>query len=225
MTKNKKHEDGFQEVEETLTRTEQFLENHLNLVLYIIAGIIILVLLVLGIQRFYITPRNVEAQELMYPAQNHFNNNEFDLAVNGDGVSLGFLDIIDSYGMTKAAKLAKYYTGVSYLHLGEYETAINYLKKFDTDDLLLEPLSNSAIGDAYVELGQYDKAIAAYNKALKSESNSLTSPAIMTKLALAYEANNQTDKAIEVLQNIKTEYPNNSEIANVEKHIARLQQL
>ncbi len=224
MAKNKKREDGFKDVEETLTRTEQFLENHLNLVLYVIVGIIIVILGFLGIQRFHIAPKNVEAQEQMFQAQIHFSNDNFELALNGDGMSLGFLDIIDDYSRTKAGKLSRYYAGISYLHLGEYELAIDYLSKFKTKDILLSPLKQSAIGDAHVELGNYKRAISAYNNALKQNDNNLTTPFIMSKLALVHEAEGDKQKALEILKDIRKEYPNNTDAVNVEKNIARLQQ-
>jgi TolA-binding protein len=146
------------------------------------------------------------------------------MAVNGDGVSLGFLDILDDYSSTKAGKLSRYYIGVSYLHMGEYDLAVDYLKKFKTKDMLLAPLAQSAIGDAYIELGDYNKAITAYNKALKINENNLTSPAIMYKLALAHEANGENQKALDILKQANKDFPNNSEAVNIERAIARLQQ-
>jgi tetratricopeptide (TPR) repeat protein len=219
------HGDSMQEVEETLTRTEQFLENHLNLVLYVIGGIIVVVLGILGVNKYYIGPRNAEAQEEMYPAQNYFSKDSFNLALNGDGMSLGFLDIIDNYGSTEAGNLAEYYTGISYLHLGDYEAAIDHLENFSTDDMLVAPIAESAKGDAYVELGEYDKAISAYQKALKVNDNEFTSPVVMNKMALVYEKQGQTDKALELYKEIKDDYPQSSIAADIEKSIARVNQL
>ncbi|HNZ71232.1 MAG TPA: tetratricopeptide repeat protein [Prolixibacteraceae bacterium] len=222
-THNKKAE-SFGEVEVALTKTEQFLEKHLNLVFYVIGGIIVVVLGVLGINKYVISPKNVEAQEQMFAAQNFFSVDSFDVALNGDGVSLGFLDIIDDFGSTKSGKLAQYYAGISFLHLGDYNQAIKHLKKFKTDDLLLAPLAKAAIGDAYVELGNYDKAISAYNDALAVNNNDFTTPTIKLKLALVYEEKGNVEKALVILNEAKSEFPNNSEITAIEKNIARLNQ-
>lgn len=222
--KNKKQEEGLREVEQALTKTEQFLENHLNLVLYIIGGLIVVVLGALAVHKYYISPKSAEAQEEIYGAQNYFSLDSFNLALNGDGVSLGFLDIIDNYGSTKAGNLAEYYAGISYLHLGDYELAIDYLRKFKTDDLLLAPLAEAAIGDAHVELQEYNKAISAYNKALAMNKNEFTTPTILTKLGLAYEALGEKDKALKTYEKIKADFPKSNDAANVEKSIARLKQ-
>jgi tetratricopeptide (TPR) repeat protein len=222
--KNKNQEEGLREVEEVLTKTEQFLENHLNLVLYVIGGLIVIVLGILGVHKYYVSPKSVEAQEQIFGAQNYFSVDSFDLALNGDGVSLGFIDIIEDYASTDAGNLAKYYAGISYLHLGEYESAIKYLGQFSTDDLLLEPMAQSAIGDAYVELNDYNKAISAYKKALAINENEFTTPVIMTKMGLVYEALNENEKALKTYEKIKADFPKNSDAINVEKSIARLMQ-
>jgi tetratricopeptide (TPR) repeat protein len=225
MVKNKnKKSESFGEVEVALTKTEQFLESHLNIVLYVVAGIIIVVLGGLGIHKYVLAPKNIDAQEQMFAAQNYFSKDSFNLALNGDGVSMGFLDIIDEYGSTDAGNLANYYTGVSFLHIGEYEQAIKYLKKFDSDDILLAPLAKAAMGDAWVDMGKYEKAISAYKDALSFISNEFTTPAIKIKLALVYEATGDVPKAIATLEEIKKEFPNNSEITTVDKNIARLNQ-
>ena len=222
--KNNKQEEGLRDVEEALTKTEQFLENHLNLVLYVIGGIIVVVLGFLGYQKYVVSPKNTEAQQQIFNAQDYFSIDSFDLALNGDGISLGFLDIIDDYSSTKVGKLAKYYAGICYLHLGEYESAIEYLKKFSTDDVLLAPLAKAAIGDAYVELGDYNKAVSEYKSALAINENEFTSPIILSKLGSVYEELGNTEKALEVYQQIRKDYPKSNEASNVEKSIARLNQ-
>ncbi len=226
MSKDKinNQKESFGEVEQALTKTEQFIESHLKTILYVIGGIVLVILAFVGIRKFIASPRSAESQEQIFSAQNYFSKDSFDLALNGDGNSLGFLDIIDEYGSTKAGKLSKYYAGLCYLHLGEYDNAIDYLKKFKTDDMLLAPLAKSAIGDAYVELNQLNKAISAYKDALSLSENEFTTPTITIKLALALEADGNKDEAISVLEKIKNKYPNNTETMTIEKNIARLKQ-
>ncbi len=226
MSKDKinKQKESFGEVEQALTKTEQFLENHLKTVLYIVGGVIFVILAFIGIRKFVAAPRSIESQEQIFAAQNYFSKDSFDLALNGDGNSLGFLDIIDEYGSTKAGKLSRYYAGICFLHLGDYDSAIDNLKKFKTDDMLLAPLAKAAIGDAYVEKNQMNKAISAYKDALALNENDFTTPAITVKLALALEADGKNDEAVEVLEKIKNKFPNNSETMTIEKTIARLKQ-
>jgi tetratricopeptide (TPR) repeat protein len=145
------------------------------------------------------------------------------LALNGDNNYVGFLYIIENYGFTKAANLANYYAGVSYLHLGEWEKAIEYLKEFDSSDRMVWALSVANIGDAYVELGKYSDAITYYKKAANTNKNEFTTPVFMMKLAFAHNLAGEKDKALEVYKDVKEKYPKSAESVQAEKYIARLQ--
>lgn len=224
MAKKKSQQaDNLQEIESALTRTEQFIEDNQKALTYIVIGILAVVVIYLGIRKFYVEPRQEEAQSQMFMAENYFEQDSFNLAVNGDGNYLGFLDIIDNYGITKSANLAKYYTGIAYLHLGQYEDAIDYLSDFKTDDILLEPVKEGALGDAYLELGDQDKALAQYKKAYNLNNNAFTSPIYMQKAASLMESMDDLKNALALYKRIKTEYPESTEARNVDKFIARIE--
>src|SRR5690554_6862129 len=194
--KNAQQPDNLQELESALTRTERFIEDNQKPITYAVVAVLVVVIAVLGVNRFYIQPRQDEALSQMFMAENYFERDSFNLAINGDGNYLGFLDIIDDYKMTKAANLAKYYTGVSYLHLGQYEDAIDYLDQFSTKDLLLGPIAEGAKGDASLELGDTDAALKHYRKAYRMNDNELTSPIYMMKAAKVLESNENLEDAL-----------------------------
>lgn len=223
MTKDKKHKqaDNLTEVESALTKTEQFLESNQKLISIVIGSIVIVVVGYLALNKFYLEPRNKDAKDQMFMAQNYFEKDSFNLALNGDGNNLGFLDIIDSYGSTDAGNLSNYYAGISYLHMGQYENAIEYLKKFDTDDALLGPISVGAQGDAQLELGKSDKALDLYSKAYKMNENQLTTPIYMLKAAELLENSNKTADALKIYETIKQKFPESNEGRSIDKYIAR----
>ncbi|PIF02023.1 MAG: hypothetical protein CR996_01870 [Draconibacterium sp.] len=220
----KKHdkEENLQELESALTRTEQFIEDNQKLIMYVVGGIVLAVVAYLGFNRFYLQPKQEEAVSQMFMAEIYFEKDSFNLAINGDGNYLGFLDIIDEYGITKAANRAKYYTGISYLHLGEYEDALSYLKDFNTDDMLLAPIKEGAMGDAYLELGDQDKALKYYKKAYSYSDNELTTPVYKMKAASLLESMEENEKALKLYEEIKKEYPNTNEGRSIDKYIARI---
>ncbi|GAP70455.1 tetratricopeptide repeat [Bacteroidales bacterium 6E] len=217
--------DNIQDIESALTRTEQFIEDNQKLITYIVGGIVIVAAAFLGLNKFILQPREKEAQSQMFMAENYFEKDSFNLAINGDGNYLGFLDIIDDYGMTKTSKLAKYYTGVSYLRLGEYQEAINFLGKFKTDDILLASVKEGSMGDAYSELGDDKKALQHYIKAVDASANNFTTPIYMMKAAGIYEKTGENAKALDLYNRIKKDYPDTNEGRNVEKYIARVNTL
>ena len=223
MAKNKSaQEDNLQELESALTKTEQFIEDNQKMITYIVGGILLVVVAFLGFNKVYLQPKEKEALSQMFMAENYFEKDSFELAVNGDGNYDGFLDIMDDYGITKSANRAKYYTGISYLHLGQYEDAIEYLKSFKTDDLLLAPVAEGAQGDALVELGETDAALKQYKKAYSISDNELTAPIYMMKAAGLLETMDELEEALSLYKEIKEKYPTSAEGTNVDKYIARI---
>ena len=118
--KSNKTEDQFIQVEEALSKTEQYIEKNQKMIVQIVAVIIAIIALFLGFKKFYIEPMEIDAKAEMYMAELYFEKDSFNLALNGDGQYFGFLDIADEYSLTKQGKLAKYYAGISYLHLSQY---------------------------------------------------------------------------------------------------------
>ncbi len=214
--------DNLQELESALTRTEQFIEDNQRIISYAVGAVVLVVAAYLGFNKFYLQPRENEARSQMFMAESYFEKDSFNLAINGDGNYLGFLDIIDDYGMTKSANRAKYYTGISYLHLGQYQDALDYLNNFKTDDLLLGPISEGAKGDAYLELGENEKALKQYKEAYSLTDNELTSPIYMMKAANLLESMDELEDALAIYESIKAKYPTSSEGTTVDRYIARV---
>ncbi|MCG6190977.1 tetratricopeptide repeat protein [Maribellus maritimus] len=214
--------DNLQELESALTRTEQFIEDNQKIITYVVGAIILVVAGYLGFNKFYMQPKEDEARSQMFMAIDYFEKDSFNLAINGDGNYLGFLDIIDDYGMTKAANRASYYTGISYLHLGQYEDALDFLNDFKTKDMLLEPVAEGAKGDAFLELGEMDNALKQYKKAISLSDNELTTPVYMMKAAKLLESMDELEDALSMYEDIKEKYPQSTEGTNVDRYIARV---
>ncbi|MDK2978324.1 MAG: hypothetical protein PWP52_1038 [Bacteroidales bacterium] len=226
MSKKKVSEqDQFESVENALSRTEHYIEQNQKSLTIIVIAIIVIVGGYLGYQRFVVSPKEKEAQSQMWMAEQYFARDSFNLALYGDGNYLGFLDIVDEYSITKSANLANYYIGISYLHLGQYEQAIEYLKAFESDDKMVAPIAYGAIGDAYMELGNTDEALLFYNKAVEKSKNEFTAPVYLMKVGFAHELNEDFNKALEAYQTIKKEFPESAEGRQIDKYIARVETL
>lgn len=208
-------------VEEALSRSEMFIEKNQKIIIIALAAIVIVVLGFLGYRKFISEPREIKANNEIFSAQGYFEQDSLDKALNGDGQNAGFIDIINDYGSTKAGNLAKYYAGVSYLKKGEFQKAVEYLEDFSTEDPLVGPMAIGALGDAYLELGKNEKAVAQYMKASSASDNELTSPVFLMKAGMTYELLGTYDKALEVYKTIKTNYPRSFEGRDIDKYIAR----
>ncbi|KIO46750.1 MULTISPECIES: tetratricopeptide repeat protein [Porphyromonadaceae] len=222
MSKEKqKHGDGFEQIEEVTISTEQFIEKNQNLLIKIIIAIIVVIGVVLGYHKFYKQPLAKEAMNQMFMAENFFAKDSFNLALNGEGDVLGFLDIIEKYGSTPSGNLANYYAGLCYLYNGDYNNAIKYLEKFSSDDLVFNSLAKSNIGDAYMQLGDYKKAADYYKKAANEDTNELTAPIILMKAGLAFEKANDYKSALTMYERIEKEFTSSMEFRDIEKYITR----
>jgi tetratricopeptide (TPR) repeat protein len=217
--KSEKKDPGFEAVEHALTRSEQYIEENKKSLSIIVGAIILVVGGYLLYTRVILAPKEKEAQTQIYRAEQYFALDSFRLALDGDGDALGFTDIIDDYGMTNTANLAHYYAGICYLRLGEFEDAIENLKKFDSNDKLVSVIALGALGDAYVELGDTEKAISFFEKASNKNKNDFTSPIYLKKAGIAYEALHNYKKAVTAYEKIKRLYPNSDEARDIDKYI------
>ena len=222
MANKNKTEDQFAQIEETLSKTEQFIEENQKSLMTIIGAIVGVVALFSVYQNFYIEPMEKEAQAEMYMAELYFQKDSFNLALNGDGQYLGFLDIADDYSSTNVGQLANYYAGLSYLHTADYDNAIEYLGDFSSDDIILSSLALGCIGDAYMELGDTDAALDAYADAVNNSANDFTAPRYMMKQAMIYTSNGDNNKALDLFKAIQSDYKTSREANGIEKYIARV---
>ena len=137
--------------------------------------------------RYYKNTQNTQAQNEMFQAVYYFEADSLDLALSGDGNNLGFVDIASEYAITDAGNLANFYAGTAYLKQNKYELAILYLEDFDSKDLLVQARAYSLIGDAYMELADYQNAADYYEKAAGYKPNKYFTPQYLMKAALAHE--------------------------------------
>jgi tetratricopeptide (TPR) repeat protein len=219
--KKKESPKAIEGVEETLTKTEQFLENNWKSITYGLAVVAVIV----GIVWLYnkrIDSKTEEALSQMYVAEDYFEIDSLDLALYGDGNYLGFIDIADEYKSTRPGNLANYYAGICYLRTGQYEDAIDYLEKFKKRDVSISPVALGCIGDAYIELGESEKGIDYYLRAANFTENSFYNPLYLMKAAEIHELEGRYDEALALYERIRTEYPESSEGRNIDKYIARI---
>lgn len=192
----------------------------------ILIGIIVLALAIGGFaayQAFVKGPNEEKAAEAMWKAEEYYRMDSARLALNGDGVNLGFIRIISRYGNTRSGNLAKFYAASSYMKIGDFNNAIKYLKDFSTDDKLVEVRATGLLGDAYAETGNKNEAVAQYRKAgtLYPDDN-LNSPEYLFRAGLLYQDLGKNDEAIEMYKIIRDKYMASQRGRDIEKYLARL---
>jgi len=215
---------GLKNVEQTLTKTEQFLEQNYRVLLTGL-GIIVALVGIFWLGRMYINRRNTEAQSQIYQAERYLEMDSINLALNGDGNYLGFLDIANDYKLTYTGNLARYSAGICYLHLGRYQEAIDILDKYSKKDRIIGSLAIGAAGDAYVELGDLEKGVSKYIEAADYANNSFNTPIFLMKAGEIHELNGNYQEALKIYERILNEFPESTEGSSIEKYIARVKLL
>lgn len=207
-------------IEATKGSTDWFEENQKTIVGALL-GLAVLIVAFFAYQNLIKKPKNAEAAAIMNQAQMQFERDSFSSALTSPGGGHpGFLSIINDYGGTPAGNVANYYAGVSYLHLGDFNKAVDHLKSFSAKGKSLPIMKNGALGDAYSELGDFDKAISYYKNAANSDVEFLTSQ-YLKKLGMAYEKQQKYSEALASYEKIKSMYPQSAAGLESDKLIGR----
>ena len=211
-------------ISETLSKSEKFISTYKNIIL-IFFGVLLLIISAFSIFSYLKTSQNTNGQDEMFQAVYYFEKDSLVQALNGDGNNYGFLEIIDEYSLSDAANLSRFYAGASYLKLGNYQNAIKYLNDFSSSDFLIQARAYSLIGDAYIELEDYDNAISFFKKASKEKPNEFFTPSYLLKLALAYEKVGNLKSALNSYEEIIEDYKGSPEFQTSVKNKSRIEGL
>ena len=217
----KKSDEALLDLSEAKLKATSFFEENQKIILGVLVGLVVVVGGWFAYSNLVKEPKEQKAMSQLWKAQMQFEQDSFVMALeNPGGGYLGFLQIAKDYSGTKAGNLAKFYAGVSYLNLGNFDEALKFINDFHPAGALGPNMKYGVLGDVYSELNQMDKAIENYHKAAATENDLLT-PYYLKKEALLLESQNQVAKALEIYKKIKSKYPNSNEALSIEKYIAR----
>lgn len=221
----------FNTLDETASKTEDFVAKNQKYIFVIIGLVAVIVLGSLGYKEFIAQPKQTTAMNDMFQAQKYFDqavtgtekDSLYSLALNGGEGKFGMLDIIEEYSGTPAANLASYYAGTAYLRLKDYKNAVDHLSDFKSDDEILAPLAKGNIGDAFVQLNQSEDALGYYEEAAEMRNNEYTTPMYLFKAGSIALDLGKADKALVYFKRIKDDYSNSTEAGKVDVFIGKAQ--
>ena len=216
-----KEQEREEKVIETVSKTDQFFRENKKTIYGILIALVVIALALVAYQKFYVQPKSDEATAQMIPAEANFRNGEYELALNGDGNVLGFAQIINDFG-AKGGKDVYFYAGVCELQLGNYQAAIDYLKKYNGKDAILSARATACIGDAYVGLEKYSEAVGYFEKAAAAADN-MFAAGYLLKAGVTCEELGDNAKALTFYKKIKDQYPQSVEGYDIDKYITRIE--
>lgn len=182
-------------------------------------------------------PNEHKANEMVFAAESLFDkmasstgfnkdSSIFVLNGNSDLGITGVLKVIKEYGGTDAGNRARYIAGATYLHLKEFQKAIDHLKDFDADGAhQVESKAYLMLGHAYAEQNKTDKALDYYKKAADVNKKDDVTTADALFIAASYaDAINKKDDAKDLYLRLKKDHPASTPVkaGDVDKYLARL---
>lgn len=218
---------------ESSSNTEAFFIKFKKQILIAVVAVIVVIAGLLLYKAYVQAPREDKASTALAKGQQYFNQEQFDKALNGDGAGYaGFVKIASDYSGTDAANLADLYAGLCYANLGKWAEAVTYLEQFSSKgDAMISPSAMAALGNAYANTGNVDKAISTLKKAAdmadsKAEdgTNNSLAPTFLIQAAQLLESQNKSDEALKIYQDVKKKYVNAQVVqsSEIDKYIERV---
>lgn len=218
---------------ENPSKSEAFFSKFKKQILIAVVAIIVIVAGAVLYNAYVSGPREDKASTALAKGQQYFNQEQFDKALNGDGAGYaGFVKIASDYSGTDAANLADLYAGLCYANLGKWAEAVTYLEQFSSKgDAMISPSAMAALGNAYANTGNVDKAISTLKKAAdmadsKAEdgTNNSLAPTFLVQAAQLLESQNKNDEALKIYQDVKKKYVNAQVVqsSEIDKYIERV---
>ena len=221
MAKITKAEERQQNVAEAVSKTEQFFKKYSNTIYGCVIAVLVIALCILAYNRFIYQPKKAQAIDQMAQAERWFEAGEYELSLTGDDNSLGFEDIIAQYG-SKAGQAVYLYAGIAKYRTGNYEEALDLLKKYEGSDPIMLGRAQACVGDTYMELGEYGKAVSWYEKAAKTTDN-IFAAGYLIKAGTAAEELGDNAKALAFYKEVKDKWANAPEAMEIDKYITRIE--
>ncbi len=215
--KNESARTTLEEVNESLTGAAQRIEENKKYIYYALGAAAVIVLLVAAYIFGVRNPNLQRAKDDIAKADMAY--------MQGDTVNAlkEYEKVFDTYS-NKPAERAAFNAAIILYQQGKNKEAADYLEKYDPEGNMVGPASQSLLGDCYVNLKQYDKAIAAFDRAVKlSGDNVFYTPTFMIKKAtVLHEQKKYADEAA-IYQVIKDKYYEyiRSYQFNVDKYLER----
>jgi predicted negative regulator of RcsB-dependent stress response len=224
----KKVKGASEDMSAALNKSEAFFNRNKKV---LISSFVVLLVLVVGFffYKTYVSmPRADKASTELAKAQELFNNEQFDKA------NEGFLKVINDFRGTDAANLANLYAGLCYANQNKWQEAVKYLENYSSQkDAMVSPAAMAALGNAYANTGNTDKAIKTLKKAAAmadsksiNDANYSLSATFLIQAGQLLESQKKNDDALKLYKEVKTKYVNAQQVQSkeIDKYIQRLEQ-
>lgn len=202
--------------EQQITKTEAFFEKYKKAIIGCVAAVIAIIVCGILLNNYYFEPRADKASTELAKSQELFEQQQYDKAL------VGFQQVAADYSSTDAGNLAQLYIGLCQVNLGKWQEAVDALESFSAKgDQMISPAAEGALGNAYANLNQLDKAVEHLKKAASMADNNSLSPTFLIQAGEILESQGKKDEALKLYQEIKEKYFQSMQYQTIDKYIER----
>ena len=203
-------------VEQQVTKTEAFFEKNKKAIIIAVVAVIAVIVCAILANNYYFEPRQQDASTELAKSQELFQQQDYAKALEG------FQKVAADYSSTNAGNLAQLYIGLCQAQLGKWQEAVNALESFSArDDQMISPAAEGALGNAYANLNQLDKAVEHLKKAASKADNNSLSPTFLIQAGEILESQGKKDEALKLYEEVKEKYFNSMQYQSIDKYIER----
>ena len=202
--------------EQPVNKTEAFFEKNKKAIIIAVVAIIAVIVCAILANNYYFEPRQQDASTELAKSQELFQQQDYAKALEG------FQKVAAEYGSTDAGNLAQLYIGLCQAQLGKWQEAVNALESFSArDDQMISPAAEGALGNAYANLNQLDKAVEHLKKAASKADNNSLSPTWLIQAGEILENQGKKAEALKLYQEVKDKYFNSMQYQTIDEYIER----
>ncbi|MEN9347754.1 MAG: hypothetical protein RLZZ77_1265 [Bacteroidota bacterium] len=211
-------EETIVNVQEVYTKTEVFVDKNRKTLFIVLGAVGALFAGFFAYQYLIVKPKEAEAANALWRAQQWFEKDSLDMALNGNGEFEGFEAVANTYNGTKAGEMAQFYTGIIYRDKGDFQAALTNFQEADLDDETFSILALGNAGDCFVQLGNNEEGASYLEKAAKKAASSkgkdFLAPIYLLKASKVYIELGDKEKAKGLLTSATEGYDKKSQEYN-----------
>ncbi|MBR5029638.1 MAG: tetratricopeptide repeat protein [Muribaculaceae bacterium] len=203
--KNQPTRTKLEEINDSLSGFEQKLEKHKKIIYWVVGGLLALALCIWGYSKFIYAPNVEKAKTEIAKADQLLLKQGVTPQDSAQALQI-YQKVAKNYS-NKVGNRAKLSAGAILYAQGKYADAQKYLEDYSPKGQLVGPVSQLLLGDTYVNQDQWEKAIDAYDKAIKkAEDNKDLAAICLLKKANVLYYKGKCDEAIKIYEEMEAKY-------------------
>jgi len=193
-------------------------------VLGIIGGVIVVAALIVYFLINKFQNDNLAATASFAKVMEYYDTGSYSIAIDGksDENIKGLKAIVEEYGSSEQGEIAKIYLANAYFYTNKIEEALKYYSDFGGSDPNFKAAAKAGIAACYEAKNEFEKAADYFYDAANVSKLNVSNATYLLEAGRTYFKLGKSEKAKEILDKLKKEYPNTSEFRTADRYLNQL---